>query len=326
MHARRKILTTTALAASLLGLGLGLGLTPQAQAQDNTLRLVVPYPAGGSSDRATRILAEALQNRTGQTVVVDNVTGAGGRVAMQQVKRMPDNAQVLVVVNPALMVVAPLVFSNIGYDPEKDFQPVSQVSTYEFAAAVAGAVPVREFSHLAAWMRANPEKASFGVPASGSLPHFFALMLNQSTGTQAPVVGYRGSAPLLNDLMGNHIPVAIDTLDSLMPQHEGGKLRILATSGSQRAVPGIPTFKEAGFKVTASGWNTLYAKSTMPADKVAKLAEDIRAIMAQPKIREQFVMVKAEPVSSSLAQTRKDLASFKAQWVPVIQQANLKFN
>src|SRR5690606_38633309 len=147
-----------------------------------------------------------------------NRPGAGGRLAAQQVKN-EGASNTLILANPAVMVVAPLVFKDAGYDPEKDFVPVSQVTDYEFAVAVGEAVPVREFAHLLAWMKANPEKTAIAVPATGSLPHFFALMLGEQTGVAAPVIGYRGSASVITDLIGGHVPMAVDTLDTLEPQH-----------------------------------------------------------------------------------------------------------
>jgi tripartite-type tricarboxylate transporter receptor subunit TctC len=324
-HRRTPVIAAFTLAISL-GLGMALSLfSAETQAQENTLRIVVPYPPGGSSDRAARLLADALQPKLGMPVVVENITGAGGRVALQQIRRMPADSNLLVLVNPALMVVAPLVFKDIGYDPDSDFQPVSQISSYEMAAAVGAAVPVRELTHLLAWMKANPEKANIGVPATGSLPHFFSLMMTKQANATSQVIGYRGSAPLVTDLVGGHVPVAVDAIDSLLPLHESGKLRILATSGAKRSIPSIPTFKEAGLNISASGWNTLYAKSGMPADKVARYSKEIQLAMQSPKIREQFQAAKADPISATLAETKANLSAFKAQWVPTIKQAGLKF-
>jgi tripartite-type tricarboxylate transporter receptor subunit TctC len=288
------------------------------------LRIVVPYAPGGASDRSARILAEALQPRLGSTVVVENITGAGGRLAMRQLASQSDT-QVIVLANPALMVVAPLVYRNNGYDPERDFQPLSQVSSYEFAAAVGTAVPVRELNHLMAWMKANPEKATLGVPATGSLPHFFALMWAKAAGTQVEVVGYKGSAPLANDLIGGHVPAAIDTLDALLPLHEAGKLRILATSGAQPAVAGVPTFKQAGTNLSATGWNVAFAKAAMPPAQAERIAREIAAVMALPDVRNKFLQTRTEPVSAGMETTRKMLSRFSAQWVPAIQLANLQF-
>jgi tripartite-type tricarboxylate transporter receptor subunit TctC len=298
-----------------------------AQAQDaNPLRLIVPYPPGGGTDRAARLVGEALQSRLNQTVIVENVTGVGGRLAMRQFANAPADANVLLIANPALMVVAPKVFKSNGYDPDKDYQPVSIVTTYEMAVAVATRVPVREFRHLMAWLRANPEKASIGVPATGSLPHFFALMLTEQAQAKAEIIGYKGSAPLSTDLIGGHVPVAIDAYETLLPLHETGKLRILATSGTKRALPDIPTLKEAGTPIVAEGWNVFVARLSMPAEKVERLSREIAAVMATPALREKFAAMKSVPVSMNRAQSVAMIEGFKKAWVPAIDKAGLKFD
>ncbi|MBK9341426.1 MAG: ABC transporter substrate-binding protein [Rhodoferax sp.] len=319
MYTTKRLMLAALLSTSLLSM-------TGVQAQDNNLRLIVPYPPGGSTDLAARIVANELQTRLGSNVVVENMVGAGGRLAMQNIKRMPADANVLVIANPALITVAPLVFKNTGYDPDADFQALSQVSIYEFGVAVGTAVPVREFPHMMAWIKANPEKANFGVPATGSLPHFFALMVNKATNTNSPVIGYKGSAPLNTDLMGGHVPVAIDTVDTMLPLHLAGKIKILGTSGEKRSVPTIPTLKESGFNIAATGWNVIFAKSSMPADKAARIAKEVAAIMQMPAVRDKFINAKAEPISSTQQQTKDMLSKFKAQWQPVIQQSGLKFD
>jgi tripartite-type tricarboxylate transporter receptor subunit TctC len=232
-----------------------------AQPLDGPLHIVVGYAPGGATDKVARIVGDKLQAKLGVNVIVENKTGAGGRLAAQQVKATPANQNVIMVANPAVMVIAPLVFKDNMYDPERDFVPVSHVNDYEFALSVATAVPVRELSHLLAWMRANPEKANFGVPATGSLPHFFALMMGDKAHVKAEVVGYRGSGPLITDLIGGQVPIAFDTFDVVVPQHEAGKLRILAMSGARRSpfAPKVPTFKEAGLDLVATGWNAFFA-------------------------------------------------------------------
>ncbi len=319
MYTTKRLMLAALLSTSLLSI-------TGVQAQDNNLRLIVPYPPGGSTDLAARIVANELQTRLGSNVVVENMVGAGGRLAMQNIKRMPADANVLVIANPALITVAPLVFKSTGYDPDADFQALSQVSIYEFGVAVGTAVPVREFPHMMAWIKANPEKANFGVPATGSLPHFFALMVNKATNTNSPVIGYKGSAPLNTDLMGGHVPVAIDTVDTMLPLHLAGKIKILGTSGEKRSVPTIPTLKESGFNIAATGWNVIFAKSSMPADKAARIAKEVAAIMQMPAVRDKFINAKAEPISSTQQQTKDMLSKFKAQWQPVIQQSGLKFD
>jgi len=306
-----------ALTLSLTALGA------PAQPLDGPLRIVVGFAPGGASDRVARIVGDKLQAKLGVPVTVENKTGAGGRLAAQQVKATPAGQNVLMVANPAVIVVAPLVFKDSGYDPERDFVPVSHVNDYEFALSVATAVPVRELSHLLAWMRANPEKANFGVPATGSLPHFFGLMTGEKAQVRAEVVGYRGSAPLLTDLIGGQVPIAFDTFDVALPQHEAGKIRILAMSGAKRSpfAPDVPTFKEAGLDLVAIGWNAFFAPAGMPPAKVARLSQAIREVMLDPDTRAKFEAAKMIPVASTQAETTKMLRDFRTQWAPVVRKS-----
>lgn len=297
-----------------------------AQAQDQPLRLVVGYPPGGATDRVARIVADKLATKLGTPVVVENKTGAGGRLSAQYVKNLPASQPALLLANPAVMLVGPLVFPNAGYDPESDFRAVSHVNSYEFGVAVASAVPVRELSHLIAWVRANPDKANFGVPATGSLPHFFGLMVASAAQVRAEVVGYRGSAPLLTDLMGGQVPVAFDTFDTLLPQHEAGKVRILAVSGARRSplAPQIPTVREAGMDLAATGWNTFFAPMSMPQPQAERLSGLIREVMLDADTRRRFETAKMEPVAATQAQTEAMLKAYRAQWAPVVQRSGFK--
>jgi tripartite-type tricarboxylate transporter receptor subunit TctC len=287
------------------------------------LRIVVGYPPGGATDRVARIVGDKLATKLGVPVLVENKPGAGGRLAAQQVKTTPANQNVLMLANPAVMVMAPLVFKDNGYDAERDFVPVSHVNDYEFGLAVSTAVPVKELSHLLAWMRANPNQANVGVPATGSLPHFFALMLGDKAKVRTEVIGYKGSAPLLTDLIGGQLPVAVDTFDVLVPQHESGKLRVLAVSGARRSAfaPDVPTFKEAGLDLAALGWNTFFAPATMPADKAARLASAIHEVMQDPDTQRKFTDTRMQPVVATQAQTAAMLKAYRAQWAPVVQKS-----
>ncbi len=287
------------------------------------LRIVVGYPPGGATDRVARIVGDKLAARLGVPVLVENKPGAGGRLAAQQAKATPAGQNLLMLANPAVMVVAPLVFKDNGYDAERDFVPVAHVNDYEFGLAVSTAVPVKELSHLLAWMRANPDQANVGVPATGSLPHFFALMLGAKAGVRTEVIGYKGSAPAITDLIGGQLPVAVDTFDVLVPQHEAGKLRVLAVSGNRRSAfaPGVPTFKEAGLDLAALGWNTFFAPATMPPEKAARLASAIHEVMQDPDTQRKFTDTRMQPVVATQAQTAAMLKAYRAQWAPVVQKS-----
>lgn len=305
-------------------------LCAQAQsplvASDGSVHIVVGYPPGGSSDRVARVIGDKLQALLNIPVIVENKTGAGGRLAAQLVKAAPVGQIHLMLANPAVMVVAPLVFKDNGYDAERDFVPISEVQSYEFALAVGPGVPVRDLAELLTWLRANPEKANFGVPATGSLPHFFGLMMGDKANVKSQIIGYRGSAPLITDLIGGQFPVAFDTLDSVWPQHEAGKLRILAVSGDKRSpfAPAIPTFREAGLDLVATGWSTFFVPATLPKDKAQRLSQAIREVMQDPDTQRRFAEAKLTPVVSTQAQTQAMLANYRAQWAPVVQRSGFQ--
>jgi len=290
---------------------------------DSPLHIVVGYAPGGATDRVARIVGDKLSARLGVPVVVDNKPGAGGRLAAQQVKAATASQNVLMLANPAVMVVAPLVFKDNNYDPERDFVPVSHVNAYDFALSVSPHLPVRELNHLLAWMRANPLQANVGVPATGSLPHFFGLMVGEKAKVQTQIIGYRGSAPLLNDLIGGQVPISIDTEDVVLPQHNAGKLRILAISGAKRSpfAPNIPTFKEAGLDLAATGWNTFFAPASMPKEKAERLSNLIREVMQDADTQRKFKDAGMTPVVSTQAQTVAMLKAYRAQWAPVVQKS-----
>lgn len=298
----------------------------RAAALDGPLTIVVPYAPGGSSDRAGRLVGERLQAKLGVNVIVENRTGAGGRIAAQQVARAGAEQNIVIVGNPATMVIAPVVFKDAGYDGTRDFRPLAQVSEYEFAVAVGAQVPVRELSHLIAWLKANPEKNNFGVPATGSLPHFFALMLGEAVKLSPQIVGYRGSGPLANDLIGGTVPVAVDTLDTLYPLHAGGKIKVLAASGAKRAAfaQDVPTFREAGFGLTATGWNAFFAAASMPAAKAQVIAAAIRDAMRDEALRKAFAATLMTPVVAAQAETAAMLEAYRAQWLPVVEKSGFK--
>ncbi len=288
---------------------------------DGALTIVVGYPPGGSSDRVARLVADRLKDRLGVTVVVENKTGAGGRIAAQGLHALAARQNVLMLANPAVMVVAPLVYAEPGYDARRDFKPVSLVSRYKFALAVPATSPIRDVAALRQWLQANPRQFTVGVPATGSLPHFFALMLGRELGQEPEVVGYRGSAPLISELIGGILPQAVDTLDTLLPQHRAGKIRILATSGQARdpELADVPTFREAGVDLAADGWNAFFAASSMAPAKAERLGADIAALMREPAMQQAVRESYLEPVSSDVAATAAELDAYRKQWEPVVR-------
>jgi len=287
--------------------------------------IIVGYAPGGASDRAARFVSEQLQDALGVTVLVENKTGAGGRIAAQYTKNQPSERDTLMIGNPAVMVVAPLVFNELSYDPQEDFTAVAGVTDYTFGIAVAADSPWENLDELLAWAKDNPEEFNIAVPAYGSLPHFFALMLAEQAEVDAEAVGYRGSAPALNDLMSGEIPVGIDTID-ILTTHHGDRLRILATSGDNpdEKLPGVPTFKESGLNLSASGWNALFAPSTMDSEKVTYLGDQIKEIMSRPEIQKRFNDSDLPPVQMNSQEVTAEIKEFTDQWAPIIKASGYK--
>lgn len=313
-------------AAALCGMMLGV---PAAQAQtpasfNEPITLVVPYAPGGASDRAARIVSDGLSSQFGATVIVENRTGAGGRIAANYVKTTDPDKNVLLLGNPAIMVVAPLVFKDLAYNPVKDYQPVAMATQYGFGIAVSAQSDIKSLDDLVAWAKANPGKFNVAVPATGSLPHFFGLMLADKIGVKAEIVGYRGSAPAITDLIGGMVPVAIDTLDALTQHHDGGRIRVLATSGKEReqSLPKVPTFSEQGVDLVSSGWNTFFAASAMPAAKVKVLGDMIKAVTGNPDVQKTLLAGNLVPVVANAAESAQRVDQFRAQWEPVVKASN----
>lgn len=319
------------IALPLLASGLLLQSTltlAETPAFSNPFYITVGYAPGGATDRAARFIADQLQERLKVNVLVENRSGAGGRIAAQYLKNQGVSKDILIMANPATMVIAPLVFNHLSYDPDLDFKPVSVISNYTFGVAVAADSPLKNLDDLIEWAKTNPNDFNVGVPASGSLPHFFALMLAEKSGVEAEVIGYRGSAPALNDLIGGNIPVAIDTIDVLSPQHRGERIRILATSGSEPdpSLEGVPTLTQSGLDIQASGWNTLYISAEADDKKVDYLADLLKEIMSQPEIQARFKNSDLPPVAANRAESTATVEDFKQLWTPIIQASGYKVN
>lgn len=316
--------TLTGLAAAALYCASPLLAQAAQPSVPDPLTVIVPYAPGGASDRAARIVAEGIQKRFGTSVIVENRSGAGGRIAAQYVKTADASRNMVVLANPAIMVVAPMVYADLAYDPQKDFQPIAMATQYGFGIAVAADNPIKTLTELVEWIKQNTGQFNVAVPATGSLPHFFGLMLAERIGVQAEIIGYKGSAPAITDLIGGQIPVAIDTLDAMTPQHENGRIRILATSGQERerSLPDVPTFSEQGIELVSSGWNTFFASAAMPADRVEALGEAISLVTADAEVQKKLFESELVPVSANAAETAQQVDAFREQWAPVIESSN----
>jgi tripartite-type tricarboxylate transporter receptor subunit TctC len=292
-----------------------------AQLAEQPLRIIFPFAAGGSGDALTRIIGEHLRAGLNRTVVVENVTGAAGRIGTRQVAAAAPDGNMLLLTPIAPVVVYQHVYKDLGYDPIKDLKPVAHVAGFEFAIAVGPKVPVQTLKELVAWAKANPKEASYGSPAAGSLPHFFGVLFARAVGVDFVHIGYRGSAPAIVDLAGGNVPVVVTTTSDLLAMHKAGRIRILATSDNKRSplVPDVPTFKEAGYDIEGTSWYAMFAPANTPDDVIARYNKIIVAALAQQDVKDRLLTLGLYATGSSPAELGKIQRTDSERWAPAVK-------
>jgi tripartite-type tricarboxylate transporter receptor subunit TctC len=316
---RLNVLLVVGLAVCLAGTGV-----PSAQEIKGPIKIVVPYPAGGGSDVVARLIADKLKDSLGQPVIVENKAGAGGRIGTEYAKGQPADGSTMLVVNPALFVVAPAVFSKLAYDPDADFAPVSLITMYQFCVSVPPASEIKNVKGLIEWIKKNPNQANYGSPAAGSLPHFFGLMIGKAAGVEMVHSSYNGSGPLVTALIGNQIPIGVDAYDAQSAYHPD-KIRILATASSARKKPDIPTFKEEGFpEIEGVGWNAIVVPAKTPKPVIDRLSAAIAKALKSPDVVEKIQGLGNDAVGTTPEEFAAVLKKDRERWVPVIKASGFK--
>lgn len=298
-----------------------------ARAQSGPLtKVIFPFAAGGSGDMLCRQLAEYLPAAFDRKFIVENRTGADGLIGIRAVKgSAADTATVLVTTGPT-MYLLPMVETTPSFDSAKDFVPVSQLVRFEFVVAVSPSIGVTDFKQLVAWIKANPSKASYGVPSSGTIPHFTGWQLGKALDVAMTHVAYRGSAPILNDMIGGHLPFCVTTLSDTITQHRAGGIRIVAVSGPTRSpfLPDVPTLKESGVDLVADGWYGMWLPAGSSPEFANKLSAASAEVLARPAIKEKLNAVTLIPVGSTPEGLTKALAADTAFWQPIVKATGYK--
>ncbi|MDB5899162.1 MAG: tctC [Ramlibacter sp.] len=300
--------------------------TPAVLAQERTMRILVGFPPGGSADVIARLLAEKMRATLGQNVIVDNKPGAAGRLVLAELKRAAPDGQTLVLSPSGAMVIAPWLYSNIGYDPIKDFTPVSRIVTFDFAVTAGPGAPAGDLKSVLAWMKANPGKANYATSGAGTVPHFAGLLLSNAAGVQLTHVAYRGGAPAAQDLIGGQIPLMVDTASETLEHHKAGKVRILAVTGEQRsrALPDVPTLKEQGINMTADAFFGLYGPPGMPADVTARIDRAVADAIRQPDVQEKIYGFGLVPNHAGPAELGATQLAHLRRWEAPIKNSGFK--
>jgi tripartite-type tricarboxylate transporter receptor subunit TctC len=315
---RRHILSRAAAAATAGLLGAGNAF---AQLLQKTARIVVGFPAGGTTDVFARLMAERLRGSLAPTVLVENKPGAAGRLALMNAASNDADGSVSFIVPCSLMFIYPHVYKKLGYDPVKDFTPVASIAHGEFALSVGPMVPesVKTLADFIAWLKANPKQAFFASPAAGATPHFVGLMFAKAAGVEMTHASYRGDAPGIQDLLGGQVACSVNNIGVILPHVKSGRLRVLATSGTKRSryLPNVPTFAEAGYRdVQAREWFGVFVPTKVPqamVDGMAKSLEDAIAQADSVKKIEEFSfepeVIKGQAFATLMTKERERWAS-----------------
>lgn len=314
-----------------------IGLAPLAAAPAQTQpvappvaqpRILYGFPPGSAGDVAARRVAERLAG-TGYAraaAIVDNRSGAGGRLALEALKAAPADGSVLALAPMSTLALYPHVYRRLGYDPLADFAPVSLVALAHHGLAVGPAVPaaVQDLTTFLAWARAHPEQATLGSPGAGSLPHLLGVLLGQSGGALLRHVPYRGSVPAVTDLVGGQIAALCTPAADLVAQQRAGRLRVLATSGAARLpfLPATPTFAEQGWnELTAEDWFGLCAPARCPPAVLAAAGEAVGAALADRTLAAELEDAGLVARASSAAAMAASLRAEHARWGALVRRS-----
>jgi tripartite-type tricarboxylate transporter receptor subunit TctC len=289
-HSRRSLLAlVTALA---LGSALPLAVTAQPVGTQAPIRILVGFPPGGGTDAIARTLADKLKDQLGQPVVVDNRAGAGGQIAAQTLKAAPADGHTLFLSHDHTISILPLVTKNPGFEPAKDFVPVAGFATFVNALALSGGTPAKTLPDYVSWVRTQGGgKGNVGVPAPASVPEFLVKLVGQKYGLDLQAAPYRGSAPMMADMLGNQIGAGVGSIPDFIENHKAGKIRVVAVMGKQRqaAVPEAPTFAElglAGFEDVP--YYGLFAPAGTPQPVIDRLGDALAKVVAQPDVKDKL--------------------------------------
>ncbi len=301
-------------------------VTGQAFAQSGPLtKIIFPFAAGGGGDALCRVLAQHMSQTLDRNIIVEDRTGGDGLIGIKAAKGANSDGTTILVTTGPTMYLLPMVETQPTFDTAKDFVPVSQLARFEFCVVVGPAVDAKDFTQFVAWLKAHPDKATFGVPSNGTIPHFAGFRLEQILGIPLTRVAYRGGAPIMNDLVGGHLPFAISTLTDAIPQHRAGGVRVLAVTSAERSpFLEVPTLKESGIDLVADAWYGMWLPAGATPAFAKQVSEAAAAALAKPEAREKLLAIGLIPVGSTPEGLTQELAANTAFWAPIVKATGYK--
>ena len=311
-----------------LAAGTLVFLAAAAQAQTGTVRLLVGFPAGGGTDVIARTLAEKLKDSLGTSVIVENRAGAGGQIAAQALKAAPADGTTFFLSHDHTISILPLVTKNPGFEPAKDFAAVAGFATFVNALAVSGGTPAKSMNEYVAWVRsAQGGKGNVGVPAPASVPEFLVKLIGQKYALDLQAAPYRGSAPMIGDMLGNQIGAGVGSIPDFIENHKAGKIRVVAVLGNSRqaAVPDVPTFAElglAGFEDVP--YYGIFAPAGTPKASIDRFADAVAKAIALPDVRDKLTAMGLTVGYMPPAQLAAREQAYSQTWARIIKASGFQ--
>jgi tripartite-type tricarboxylate transporter receptor subunit TctC len=309
------------------------GYSPSAIADNYPSRpitLVVPFPAGGASDAVTRILAEKLGEALGGTIVVENKGGAGGNIGTHNVSRAAPDGYTLLLSSSGPLAVNKTLTTNLPYDPENDFEPISLISTMPNVLVVnPSKIPASNVQEFIDFAKARPDEVMYSSIGNGSSQHLAGVLFERRTGTRLRHIPYRAAGPLALDLVSGDVPASFQLIPNIAGQLQSGQIKPLAVTSKQRskALPNVPTMGEAGISDLESfAWFGLLVPKGTPKPIIDRLHKEVVKIMSDPTVQKRMIDIGADPIYTSQAEFKALISSEVIKWRTLIKETGITSN
>jgi tripartite-type tricarboxylate transporter receptor subunit TctC len=316
------MLAVIAVAVAVLPANVGRAQDPFPT---RTVRIVVPYPAGGGTDTLARLIADQLSRKWGQSTVVENIGGGAGNIGAAEVARAAPDGHTLLLASPGPIATNGFLYKEMGYDPAS-WVPIAVLATGPYVLVMRTTFPGATVKDLIAYAKANPGKVTAATPGVGSVGHLSTVQLEMLAGIKTVQVPYRGLGQAINDIIAGHVDIMFDTPTTSLPLHRDGKVRIVAVGTTERVreLPDVPTIAESGLPgYRAVTWYALVAPPQTPAALADRINRDVIEILGRPDVIDKARGIQMEPVSKSRAEAAKFFAEETALWGKVIKAADI---
>ncbi|MFM1908260.1 MAG: hypothetical protein RLZZ591_1937 [Pseudomonadota bacterium] len=303
-------------------------LSSAVHAQNQALKVLVGFPPGGGSDAIARFLAEKLKEPLGVPVIVENKAGAGGQIAAQALKAAPQDGNTVFLTHDHTISILPQVVKNPGFDPVRDFVAVGGFATFVNAFAVSGGAPVKTMNDYVTWLKKESRRQStVGVPAPASVPEFLVKLLGQKYGLDLQAAPYRGSAPMMADMLGNQIHAGIASVPDFIENHKAGKIHVVAVLGGSRqaVMPDVPTLTELGVPGFEDvPYYGFFAPAGTPQASIDRFSGALAKVVAMPEVRDQLTAMGLTVGYMTPAQLAAREQAYRQSWSKIIRSSGFQ--